>query len=168
MTDIGLLSYYLGMEVKQLENEITICQSSYVAKIVEECQMTGCSSIDTPMEQIIKLSTTKKGTERDVTRYKSIIGSLRYLVNTRHDLTFAVGLVSRFMEAPSKEHWCAIKRIVRYITGTLDYGVRLNKGGVKLLLLGYTDSDCSGDLVHRKSTSDILFFLGMNLVNWLS
>lgn len=121
------------------------------------------------MEQRIKLATAKKGTERDVTKYRSIIGSLRYLVNTRPDLSFAVGLVSRFMEAPNKEHWNAVKRIVRYIAGTLDYGVKLKKGGVNgLSLLGYTDSDCSGDLVHRKSTSGILFFLGMNLVTWSS
>ena len=62
-----------------------------------------------------------------------------------------------------------MKRIVRYIVGTLGYGVKLKKGdGAKLSLLGYTNSDCSGDLVHRKSTSGILFFLGMNPVTWSS
>jgi len=168
-SDLGLLSYYLGMEVRQEENAITICQRSYAAKIVEQCQMTGCNPTDTPMEQRIKLTTAKLGTERDVTRYRSIIGSLRYLVNTRPDLSFSVGLVSRFMEALGREHWSAVKRIVRYIAGTLGYGIRLRKGGgAEPSLLGYTDSDCSGDLVHRKSTSGILFFLGMNPVTWSS
>ena len=102
MSDLGLLSYYLGMEVRQEEKAITICQRSYAAKIVEQCQMTSCNPIGTPMEQQIKLTTTKVGTERDVTRYRSIIGSLRYLVNTRPDLSFAVGLVSRFMEAQGR------------------------------------------------------------------
>ena len=68
--------------------------------------MTGCNPIDTPMKQRIKLTAAKKGIEKDVTRYMSVIGSLRYLVNTRPDLSFAVGLVSRFMEGPNKEHSC--------------------------------------------------------------
>ena len=100
-----MLSYYLGMEVRQEEKSITICQRSYAAKIVEQCQITqvtSCNPIGTPMEQQIKLTTAKVGTERDVTRYRSIIGSLRYLVNTRPDLSFAVGLVSRFMEAQGR------------------------------------------------------------------
>ena len=103
MSDLGLLSYYLGMEVKQGENSITICQKSYSTKILEQCNMTSCNHTDTPMEQRVKLSTAQKGTEYDETRYRSVVGSLRYLVNTRPDLAFAVSLVSRFMEAPGKE-----------------------------------------------------------------
>jgi hypothetical protein len=129
MSDLGLLSYYLGMEVRQGTNEITICQRSYAAKIVEQCNMGRCNPTDTPMEQRVKLVTAEKGTKSDTTQYRSVIGSLRYLVNTRPDLSFAVGLVSRFMEAPGKEHWCAIKRIIRYIAGTLDFGVKFRKGG---------------------------------------
>lgn len=169
MSDLGLLSYYLGMEVKQGENSITICQKSYSTKILEQCNMTSCNHTDTPMEQRVKLSTAQKGTEYDETRYRSVVGSLRYLVNTRPDLAFAVGLVSRFMEAPGKEHWTAVKKILRYVAGTLNLGVNFKKGAAAdYTLLGYTDSDCSGDLVHRKSTSGILFFLGDNLVTWSS
>lgn len=169
MSDLGLLSYYLGMEVKQEKGSITICQKAYATKIVEQCRMSQCKPSDTPMEQRIKLTTAKPGTEIDSTRYRSVIGSLRYLVNTRPDLAYAVGLVSRFMEAPAKEHWQAVKRIIRHVKGTLGYGVRYKRGDrVSLTLLGYTDSDCSGDLVHRKSTAGILFFLGLNLVTWSS
>jgi hypothetical protein len=127
MSDLGLLSYYLGMEVRQKENEITICQKAYAARIVDHCKMTDCNPTDTPMEQRIKLTTAKKGTEKDETRCRSITGSLRYLVNTRPDLSFSVGLVSRFMETPNKEHWCAMKKIIRYIAGTLEYGVNSRK-----------------------------------------
>jgi hypothetical protein len=169
MGDLGLLSYYLGMEVKQGRNQITICQKAYAEKIVEMCNMSRCNPVDTPMEQRVKLTTSKPGTELDVTRYRSLIGSLRYLVNTRPDLAYAVGIASRFMEAPGREHWAVVKRIVRYIAGTLDYGCKYMKGeGMGLNLLGYTDSDCSGDLVHRKSTSGIIFYLGTNLVTWAS
>ena len=169
MSDLGLLSYYLGMEVKQEKHHITICQKAYAAKIVEMVNMTRCNPCDTPMEQRLKLTTAKPGTELDVTSYRRLIGSLRYLVNTRPDIAYAVGIASRFVEAPAKEHWSAVKRIVRYIKGTLDYGCKFQKGdGIGLNLLGYTDSDCSGDLVRRKSTSGIIFFLGSNLVTWSS
>jgi len=169
MSDLGLLSYYLGMEVMQKDGVITICQSSYAAKIVQQCQMTGCNPVDTPMEQRVKLTKAKTGTEKNVTRYRSIIGMLRYLVNTRPDLSFAVGIVSRFMEAPDNEHWAAVKRIIRYVSGTLNYGCKFIRGeNSEMLLLGYTDSDQAGDLVQRKSTSGVLFFLGSNLITWSS
>ena len=169
MSDLGLLSYYLGMEVMQKDGVITICQSSYAAKIVQQCQMTGCNPVDTPMEQRVKLTKAKTGTEKNVTRYRSIIGMLRYLVNTRPDLSFAVGTVSRFMEAPDNEHWAAVKRIIRYVSGTLNYGCKFIRGAnSEMLLLGYTDSDQAGDLVQRKSTSGVLFFLGSNLITWSS
>jgi hypothetical protein len=169
MSDLGLLSYYLGIEVHQGSEEITLCQSAYATKIVEMCNMTGCNPVDTPMEQRVKVVTAKPGTEIDPTRYRSIIGSLRYLVNTRPNIAYAVGLASRFMEKLGKEHWAVVKRIVRYITGTINYGCRFRKGGNSdLALLGYTDSDHSGDLIHRRSTSGIVFFLGDNLVTWCS
>jgi hypothetical protein len=138
MSDLGMLSYYLGMEVKQSPGQITICQRAYATKIVEQCGMTGCNPVDTPMEQNCKLLLGKPNLVRDVTKYKSIVGNLRYLVNTRPDVAFAVGMVRRFMESPTSEHWAAIKRIVRYIAGTSEYGCKFQKGstsGLKLLLV---------------------------------
>jgi hypothetical protein len=83
-------------------------------KIVEQCQMKGCNPVDTPMEQCVKAMIARPGTKKDVTRYRSIIGSLRYHVNTRPDIAYVVELPARFMEAPDKEHWAMVKRIVRY------------------------------------------------------
>ena len=152
MSDLGLLSYYLGMEVKQDKDHITVCQRAYAAKIVETCRMTGCNPVDTHTEQRVRLSNAKPGSELEVTRYRIVIGSLRYLVNTRPDIAYAVGIASRFMEAPAKEHWAVVKRIVRYISGTLDYGCRyLKNGRPDLSLLGFTDSDCSGDLIRERA-----------------
>jgi len=169
MSDLGLLSYYLGLEVNQEGPTITICQSAYAKKIVEQCQMTRCNPVDTPMEQRVRPMTAKPGTERNVTQYRSIIGSLRYLVNSRPDIAFAVGVTSRFMEAPDKEHWAMVKRIVRYIAGTIHLGLTYKKNDSSdLYLLGFTDSDHSGDLVHRRSTSGVVFYIGSNLVTWTS
>jgi hypothetical protein len=87
----------------------------------------------------------------------------------RPDIAYVVELPARFMEAPDKEHWAMVKRIVRYIVGTLHLGLKYRKEkSSELSLLGYTNSDHSGDLVHRNSTSRVAFLLGSNLVTWSS
>jgi hypothetical protein len=122
MSDMGLLSYYLGIEVKQQLGAITICQSAYAEKIVEFCGTKGCNPVDTPMEQHIKLLPGKPEAVVNATKYRSVVDSLRYLVNSRPDLAFSVGMVSKFMETPNAEHWSAIKRIITYIAGTTQFG----------------------------------------------
>ena len=104
----------------------------------------------------------------DATFYRSIVGSLRYLVHTRPDITFAVGYVSRFMEAPTAEHLAAVKHLLRDIAGTLNFGVRFEKGQGEAKLLGYSDADMAGDVDDRKSTTGIFFFLGRSPVSWQS
>jgi hypothetical protein len=169
MSDLGLLSYYLGMEVNQKPRRITLCQKAYATKIIEQCGMKGCNPVDTPMEQNCKLLPGKPDLARDVTKFRSLVGSLRYLVNTRPDIAFAVGMVSRFMENPTTEHWAALKRIVRYVAGTTQYGCTyVNQNISELKLLGYSDSDRAGDLEKRKSTTGVLFFLNGNVVTWSS
>jgi hypothetical protein len=167
MCDLGLLSYYLGIQVKQKPGEITICQSAYAEKILENCGMQGCNPVDTPMEQHLKLLPGKPELILDATKYRSLVGSLRYLVNTRPDLAFSVGMVSRFMETPNAEHWTAIKRIIRFVAGTIQYGCKYSKGA-NAVLVGYSYSDHAGDLERRKSTSGIVFFLGNNVITWCS
>ena len=95
------------------------------------------------------------------------MGSLRYLVNTRPDLAFSVQMVSRFMENPNAEHWSAIKRIIRFVAGTFQYGCKYVKGAENDLL-GFSDSDHAGDLEKRKSTTGVVFFLGKNIITWSS
>jgi hypothetical protein len=129
--------------------------------------MKGCNPVNTPMEQHIKLLPGKPELVSNATKYKSIVGSLRYLVNSRPDLAFSVGMVSRFMEAPNSEHWGAIKRIIRYVAGTAGLGCKFVKGSHSNLL-GYTDSDHAGDLEKRKSTTGMAFFLGDNIITWSS
>ncbi|XP_021321249.1 uncharacterized protein LOC110437213 [Sorghum bicolor] len=169
MSDLGLLSYYLGIEVQQKNGEITICQSAYATKIVHQCGLSRCNPTNTPMELRVRLVSGTADKVLDGTRYRSVIGSLRYLVNTKPDIAFVVGLVSRFMESPNSEHWAVVKRIVRYVSGTIDYGCKFTKeveGGLNLL--GYRDSDHGGDLIKRRSTNGLTFFLGRNLVTWSS
>jgi hypothetical protein len=121
------------------------------------------------MENKLKLSKEDKSPPVDATKYRSIIGSLRYLVNTRPDLAYSVGIVSRYMEMPRSTHWAAVKQILRYVVGTLNYGCKYTRSGnSEPLLIGFSDSDLAGDIDDRKSTSGSAFFVGMNLVNWTS
>jgi hypothetical protein len=113
MSDLGLLSYYLGIEVKQEAGQIMLSQNSYAKKILESAGMINCNPCATPMESRLKLYKNKDGDiVVEPTAYRSIIGSLRYIVNTRPDMAFAVGVVSRYMEAPNKDHWAAIKHVL--------------------------------------------------------
>ena len=169
MSDLGLLSYYLGIEVKQEGEGITLSQGSYAVKILEGAGMIDCNPCDTPMEPRLKLYKSKEGEAVDPTAYRSIIGSLRYIVNTRPDLAFSVGVVSRYMEAPGKTHWTAVKRILRYLKGTMGYGCKYERGTeLKPFLLGFSDSDFVGDAEDRKSTTGVVYFLGSSLVTWAS
>ena len=105
MSDLGLLSYYLGIQFDQKVGVTTLCQSSYTLKILDQAGMKGCNSCHVPMENRLKLSRNDKSPPVDKTKYRSIIGSLRYLVNTRPDIAYAVGIVSRYMEEPRASDW---------------------------------------------------------------
>jgi hypothetical protein len=168
MSNLGLLSYYLGIEVIQTKGAITLCQRSYAAKILETACMSSCNSCHTPMENRLKLKKEDDGEPVDVTLYRSVIGSLRYLVNTRPDIAHSVGYASRFMEKPSSHHWAAVKQILRYIQGSLSYGCCYKKGSGEATLVGFSDSDHAGDQDDRKSTSGVAFFLSNNIITWSS
>jgi len=120
------------------------------------------------MKPRLKLSKASTATPVDATEYQSLVGCLRYLVHTRSDIAFAIGYVSRFMENPTTEHLNAVKRILRYIVGTIDYGCYYKHGGKELKLHGYSDADMGGDIDTRKSTTGVLFFLGSCPVTWQS
>jgi hypothetical protein len=168
MSDLGQLSFYLGMEVQQRDGQVTLRQASYERKLLQRAGMEDCNPCAVPMERRLKLSKDGSGEPVDSTEYRSIVGSLRYLVHTRPDITFVVGYVSRFMEAPTSEHLAAVKHLLRYIAGTLNLGVTYQRGHGALELLGYSDADHAGDINDRKSTAGMIFFLGQSPVSWQS
>uniref|UniRef100_A0A803LCB7 Uncharacterized protein n=2 Tax=Chenopodium quinoa TaxID=63459 RepID=A0A803LCB7_CHEQI len=125
-----------------------------------------------------KLTKVGEGKLIDPTLYRSLVGSLRYLTITRPDIVYGVGPVSRYMETPKESrymetpkelHWCPAKKIVRYIKGTLDYGMFYSYGD-EATLYGYSDSDSdwAGAQHERKSTSGYVFYLGSTAITWSS
>ncbi|CAL5327713.1 unnamed protein product [Camellia sinensis] len=99
MTDLGLMTYFLGLEVQQSQNEVFICQKKYAREILKKFQMEECKAINTPMGQKEKLSKEDGASKVDEGYYRSLIGCLMYLTATRPDILFVVSLLSRFM------HW---------------------------------------------------------------
>jgi hypothetical protein len=166
MSDLGLLSFYLGIEVHQDSSGISLRQTAYAKRIIELGGLTGCNPAYTPMEERLKLSRDSTAKEVDATEYRHIVGSLRYLVHTWPDLAFAVGYVSRFMQRPTTEHQQAVKRILRYVEGTVDYGLHYPRCPGAEHFIGYSDSDLTGDIDTSKSTSGTLFFLDKCLISW--
>ena len=129
--------------------------------------MEECNLAQTPLEARMKFS-QQEGPLVVSTFFRSLIGSLRYLTHTRPDLTYSVGFLSRFMEQPTIEHLTALKQVLRYLRGTIGYGLVYLKGQLKARLVGYKDSDFAGDEQERKSTSGQVFFLGDMLISWAS
>lgn len=104
----------------------------------------------------------------NTTQFKSLVGGLRYLVHTRPDIAYAVGVVSRYMEHPTNLHMNAAKRILRYVKGTLGFGLVYAKGAGNYILKGFSDSDLAGNLEDRKSTGGMAFYLDDSLITWVS
>lgn len=167
MSDLGLLHYFLGIEVSQTENGIFISQKKYAENILKKLNLLGRKSVATPWianEKKRKFDGAKKA---DAKKYRSLVGSFLYLTATRPDIMFAASLLSRYMKEPSQIHFRAAKRVLRYLQGTLDYGV-LFTVVEKSRLIGYTDSDWAGCLDDMKSTTSYVFSLGSGICSWAS
>jgi hypothetical protein len=169
MKDLGMMHYFLGLEVWQRTDEIFLSQGKYTVEILKKFGMTDCKSMPTPMVMDLKKmneASTDSG-EIDPHLYRQLIGSLMYLVNTRPDICYAVNVLSQFMSQPRQTHWIAAKHVLRYLRGTVGYGLRY-ASSVDMRLQGYADADWAGSAVDRKSTSGCCFTLGSAMVSWCS
>ncbi|KAG6531868.1 hypothetical protein ZIOFF_005703 [Zingiber officinale] len=168
MSDLGILSYYLGIEVEQQKSRILLRQSTYAKKILSQFKMADCNATKHPMEPKTQLHKDLEGTPVDATEYRRVIGCLRYLLHTRPDLSYPVGMASRYMERPTTMHHKVVKQILRYLKGTIHFGLAYIKGPPEISIFGYSDSDLAGDLDGRKSTSGMTFYFNESLVSWNS
>ena len=167
MTDLGRMKYFLGVEIHQTEAGIFLCQGKYASEILARFGMGSCNAVNNPMVPGTKLSSQEKGEEIDSTEYKQLIGSLIYITTTRPDIMYAVSFLSRFMATPKEGHLLAAKRILRYLKGTMNFGIFYKRSSDNTLK-GYTDSDFAGDLDGGKSTSGYVFMMGDGAVAWSS
>ncbi|KAK4352696.1 hypothetical protein RND71_028214 [Anisodus tanguticus] len=165
MKDLAFLSYFLGIVVTRHAGGLFLSQKKYAAEIIERAGMSSCKSTSTPVDTKPKLSAAAGVPYEDPTSYRSLAGALQYLTFTRPDITYAVQQVCLFMHDPRVEHMNALKRIIRYIQGPLDYGLHLYPSSTSTLV-SYTDADWGGCPDTRRSTSGYCTFLDSNLVSW--
>ncbi|KAK8947207.1 hypothetical protein KSP39_PZI006814 [Platanthera zijinensis] len=169
MSDLGPMKYFLGLQIDQIPGAVFVHQSNYLQVLLKRFGMQDCKPTATPMatnERLLKEDGEEKISEEI---YRSIVGSLIYLTNSRPDIEHAVGMVSRFVSAPSSVHMKAVKRIFRYLQGTCNYGLMYTQSGnEEEVLIGFSDSDWAGSADDRKSTSGFVFQVGGKSISWNS
>ncbi|XP_048491166.1 uncharacterized mitochondrial protein AtMg00810-like [Beta vulgaris subsp. vulgaris] len=167
MKELGELKHFLGLEVERTKDGIFLCQQKYARDLLEKYGMLDCKPMSTPMEVNARLCSVEGKDLEDVTMYRQLVGSLIYLTLSRPDIAYAVSVISRFMQKPMKRHLEAVRRILRYVKGTIDYGI-LYRNDKEFEVVGYCDADYAGDLDTRRSTTGYVFNLGSAAVSWCS
>ncbi|KAL9819356.1 putative RNA-directed DNA polymerase [Arabidopsis thaliana] len=152
MSMVGELKYFLGLQINQTDEGITISQSTYAQNLVKRFGMCSSKPAPTPMSTTTKLFKDEKGVKVDEKLYRGMIGSLLYLTATRPDLCLSVGLCARYQSNPKASHLLAVKRIIKYVSGTINYGLNYTRD-TRLVLVGYCDADWGGNLDDRRSTT---------------
>ncbi|XP_042983356.1 uncharacterized protein LOC122312767, partial [Carya illinoinensis] len=167
MSMMGELTFFLGLQIKQAKSGTFINQSKYIKELLKKFGMENAKEIGTPMSPSTKLDKDESGKPVDSKIYRGMIGSLLYLTASRPDIMFSVCLCARFQSSPKESHLIAVKRILRYLSGTINLGLWYPKH-TSFDLISYTDADYAGCKIDRKSTSGACHFLGHALVSWFS
>ena len=169
MSDIGPLKHFLGVQIVQNKDEgkIFMNQQAYAERVLNKFGLSDANSVKSPMEANVKLiAATDDSKLCDPVLYQSAIGSLIYLASkTRPDIAFSVYKLARYCSKPSTDHWSAVKRLLRYIKGTSNYGLLFSKQ-CSDECVGFTDADWAGNLEDRKSTSGYCFIMNGSCICW--
>ncbi|CAL2276373.1 unnamed protein product [Prunus armeniaca] len=167
MTDLGLLHHFLGMGVIHSDNCIFLHQRKYASTLLQKFGLQECKSVSIPLVPNDKLRKDDDSGAADEAQYQKLVGSLLYLTATKPDIMYATCLLSRFMHCPTNKHYGTAKRVLRYIQGTLHFGLEY-KRGEETILIGFCDSDWSGSEDDMRSTSGYAFTFGNGVFSWTS
>jgi histone deacetylase 1/2 len=167
LKDLGDLHFFLGIEVKKMNNGILLTQGKYAKDVLQRANMMECKPVNSPLSTSEKLSAHEGDLlgPQDATAYRSVVGGLQYLTLTRPDISFAVNKVCQYLHAPTTVHWATVKRILRYLKHTMEIGLKICKSS-SLLVSAFSDADWAGDQDDRRSTGGYAVFLGSNLISW--
>lgn len=123
MTNLGLMSYFLAMEITQNGNGIFVCQKKYANRLLKRFRMESCKAVTTPLVSNEKLTKEDGSGEADEKLYRSLIGNLLYLIATRPDIMFATSLFLRSIQKPSQVHFTTAQKVLKRVKGTIDFGI---------------------------------------------
>ncbi|KAE8708208.1 hypothetical protein F3Y22_tig00110348pilonHSYRG00083 [Hibiscus syriacus] len=168
LKDLGVLSFFLGIEVKHRNNSVVLSQKKYILELLEKTGMLNAASCATPMVVSPKLSHEEGELIQNASEYRSIVGSLLYICHTRPDISFGVGQVAQHMHAPRETHFVAVKRILRYLSTTLNFGLSFSRAGNSLDITAFADADWGASIDDRRSITGYGVFLGKCLITWCS
>ncbi|XP_026452229.1 uncharacterized protein LOC113352646 [Papaver somniferum] len=160
--DLGELHFFLGIQHTHTSDGIHLSQTQYISNLLSKTKMSVCKPSDTPYSK--PQPAEHSPLFEDAVLYRSTVGALQYARITRPDIAFAVKKSCQYMHAPTEAHWCAVKRILRYLQGTLSFGLQFRKSS-SLQLQAYSDADWDGDTYDGRSTSGMAIFLGPNLIS---
>ena len=142
-----------------------LSQSQYIRELLHKTTMVSSNLQPTPMISTVRLQQNSSMAFHDPSLYRSVVGTPQYLLVTRPELSYSVNKVAQFMHAPQNHHWQAVKRILRYLAGTVHHGLLLHRTST-LNVLAFADADWAADLDDRKSTTGFCVYLGSNLIAW--
>lgn len=171
LKQLGQLDYFLGIKVKHLKNgSLLLTQSKYTKELLARANMADSKGIASPMVSSLKLSRFGTDSLSDLHHYRSIVGALQYATLTHPEIAYSVNKVCQFVANPLNSHWQAVKRILRYLKGTMFHGLLLQPAvnSTFFPLYAYCDADWASDPEDRRSTSGYCIFFGPNLVSWCS
>ncbi|PKU67496.1 putative mitochondrial protein [Dendrobium catenatum] len=164
MKQLGSVNDFLGIHIDRLPDQYFLSQELYVASILQQAQMLECKALANPTVTKLPPELLPDPILSDPSMYRRITGSLQYLTLTRPDIAFSINQLSQHMHDPNPEHVYLLKRLLRYIKGTIDYGIPITKSNLDLS--SFSDADWAGDPHTRKSTSGFCSFLGNTLISW--
>ena len=166
MKNLGEAQCFLGLEVKKSDGYF-LSQRRYATSLINRFGMSDSKVMATPMEPCVKLQKVEGKPLEDVKKFRQLVGSLFYLTITRPDIAYSVGVVSQFMDKPCVGHLIAAKRILRYVKGSLGFGL-MYRQNMQFSLCGFVDADWAGDINDRRSTTGYCFNTGSAVVSWCS
>jgi hypothetical protein len=167
MTYLGSMRFFLGIEVLQRIDDIFIYQKKYALEILKRFEMLESNEVSSSIVPGFKVNKDEDGITVDETYFKQLVGILMYLTATRPDMMFVTSLIRRFMAKPTELHVQAAKRALRYLKGTVNYGIPYKKDEDDGLF-AFTYSDYAGDVEYRNSTNGYVFLLSSGAVTWSS
>ena len=167
MKDLGILSYFLRLEVTSSSDGYYLSQAKYASDLLSKAGITDNKTVSTPLEYNAKLTPLDNEPIFDATRYRQLVGSLIYLTITHPDISHAMGMVRKVMNAPHSVHYDAVLRILQYVNSKLYHGLHYSSRS-SLEFHAYSDANWAGDLTDRCSIIGFCFLLGTFLVLWRS